>query len=104
MYFGGVFTLTSRGGVIFSLIQAKNLLNLQVKFLVIFKSGESLIFVFFNFIFNLMPDPLKKDLCVVLFKKYRYFESFACILLDFLLSMDQRLNQNNIYFLPLWDI
>jgi hypothetical protein len=50
---------------IFSLIQAQ---HLQVKFLVIFKSSESLIFVVFLFIFfNLMPDPLRIDFCIVLF-------------------------------------
>jgi hypothetical protein len=43
----GVFRLTSRGGAqFFSLIQAQ---NLQVKLLVIFKSGESLIFLFIYF-------------------------------------------------------
>jgi hypothetical protein len=40
---------------IFSLIQAQ---KLQVKFLVVFKSDESLIFVVF-FFFNLMPDLLE---------------------------------------------
>jgi hypothetical protein len=62
----GVFRLTSRrGGVtqMFSLIQTQ---NSQVKCLVIFKSGESLIFVVF-FFFNLISDPLRIDFCVVLF-------------------------------------
>jgi hypothetical protein len=41
----GVFRLSSRQGIqIFALIQSR---NVQVKFLVIFKSGESLIFVVF---------------------------------------------------------
>jgi hypothetical protein len=46
----GVFRITSRGRAIqiFSLIQAQ---NVQVKFLVIFISGESLIFVVFFFFF-----------------------------------------------------
>jgi hypothetical protein len=43
-----VFRLTSRGDSNFFLIQAQ---NLQVKFLVIFKSGESSIFVVFFFFF-----------------------------------------------------
>jgi hypothetical protein len=59
----GVFRLTSRrwgATQIFSLIQAQ---NLQVHFLVIFISGESLIFVGFFFI----KDPLGMVFCVVLF-------------------------------------
>jgi hypothetical protein len=47
IFYGGVFRFTSRGGIqIFSLIYAQ---NLQVKFLVVFKSDESLIFVVFFF-------------------------------------------------------
>jgi hypothetical protein len=41
--------------------------NLRVQFLVISKPGESLIFVVFFFFFNLMPDPLRIDFCVVIF-------------------------------------
>jgi hypothetical protein len=59
-----VFRLTSKGGgrlkfFFNSIIQTQ---NLQVKFLVIFKSGESLVFFF-----DLMLDPHRIDFCVVLF-------------------------------------
>jgi hypothetical protein len=48
----------------FSLIQAQ---NIQIKCLVIFKSGESLIFVVFFFFFNLIPNPLRIDFCIIIF-------------------------------------
>jgi hypothetical protein len=51
-----------RATQIFSSIQAH---NLQVKFLVIFKSGEFLIIC--DFFFNLILDPLRIDFCAVLF-------------------------------------
>jgi hypothetical protein len=56
---GAYLDLLLGGGAtqIFSIIQVQ---NLQVKFLVIFKSGEFLIFVVF-FFFNLMPNPLVFD-------------------------------------------
>jgi hypothetical protein len=46
---------------IFPLIQAQ---NIQVQFLLIFKSDESLIFLVFS---NVMPDTLRIDFGVVLF-------------------------------------
>jgi hypothetical protein len=72
----------------FSLIQAQ---HLQVGVLVIFISSESLMFlVFFFFFFNLMPDPLRIEFCVVLFNTSLCFKSHACVLFDFSLSIDPK--------------
>jgi hypothetical protein len=55
---GSYLDLLLGGGAteFFSLIEAQ---NLQVKFLVIFKSGDSLTFVVFFFFYNLMPVHLQ---------------------------------------------
>jgi hypothetical protein len=70
--------------------------NLQVKFLVIFKSGELLLFVVF-FLFNLMSDPLRIDFCVVLFEHLSVFWSYACVLFDFALSMVPDKKPNSVF-------